>query len=47
MSKVALKRGDIEGLYDAYRIEVPTKCKVAMFLVHQFETSDFDFIEIV
>jgi len=29
------------------RVPMPTKCKVAMFLVSQFESSDFDFMEIV
>lgn len=46
-TKLALQTGDIAGLYETYRVPIPTKCKVAMFLVHQFETSDFDFMEIV
>ena len=46
-TKLALKSGNIDSLYSTYKISIPIKCKVAMFLVHQFETLDFDFIEIV
>ena len=45
--KLALQIGDIQSLYEMLNLQIPVKCKVAMFLVHQFETLDFNFIEIV
>jgi len=46
-ARTALQVGDIASLYTSLRVLMPTKCKVAMFLVNQFESSNFDFIDIV
>lgn len=41
--KLALNLGDIEKLYDTLKINIPRKIKLALWLVMQFESSDFNF----
>ena len=41
--KMALTLGDIEKLYDTLKVGIPKKIKMAMWLVMQFESSDFNF----
>lgn len=41
--KMALNLGDIEKLYDTMKVGIPKKIKMAMWLVMQFESSDFNF----
>ena len=41
--KIALNLGDIEKLYETLKINIPRKIKMALWLVMQFESSDFNF----
>ena len=41
--KLALNLGDIEKMYDTLKINIPRKIKLALWLVMQFESSDFNF----
>ncbi len=41
--KMALNLGDIEKLYQTLKVGVPKKIKMAIWLVMQFESSDFNF----
>tara|TARA_B110000285_G_C15085220_1_gene595819 strand:+ start:1207 stop:1473 length:267 start_codon:yes stop_codon:yes gene_type:complete len=41
--KMALTLGDIEKLYDTLKVGIPKKIKMAIWLVMQFESSDFNF----
>jgi|APSaa5957512535_1039671.scaffolds.fasta_scaffold281091_2 hypothetical protein len=41
--KTALNLGDIEKLYWTMKVGVPKKIKMAVWLVMQFESSDFNF----
>ena len=45
--RCACKLGDIEQMYDTFCIDIPRKLKVALFLVYQFEHSDFNFGAVV
>ena len=41
--KMALNLGDIEKMYHTLKVGVPKKIKMAIWLVMQFESSDFNF----
>lgn len=43
MVKVACQTTDIERMYECLDIPIPPKMRVAMYLVDQFETMDFNF----
>ena len=43
MVKVACQAGDIERIYEALDIDMQPKIRVALFLVFQFESLDFNF----
>jgi hypothetical protein len=41
--RLACQAADIERIYEAMDVPIPNKIKVAMFLVFQFESMDFNF----
>lgn len=41
--RIACQLGDIENIYDTFQVDIPRKLKVALFLIYQFEHSDFNF----
>lgn len=45
--KIAARLGDIERIYQVFDMDVPPKLRVAMFFIHQFETSEFGFTDMV
>jgi hypothetical protein len=46
MCKVACEAGDLDRIYDALDIQMQPKVRVALFLVFQFESMDFNFDQI-
>lgn len=47
MLRVALKRSDFQGLYDAMDEAFPKRMQVAVYLIQQFEHNDFNFATLV
>lgn len=41
--KISLKICDIERVYDCLKIDMPNKMKIAMFLIKEFDSLDFNF----
>jgi len=41
--KLALQMGDLEKMYEILKMKIPNKIKVALYMVYQFESSDFNF----
>ena len=40
--RISCQLGDLELIYETFNIDMPRKMKVALFLVYQFEHSDFN-----
>lgn len=41
--KISLKVCDIDLVYDSLKVEMPKKMKIAMFLIKEFDSVDFNF----
>ena len=45
--KISLKIGEVERLYEQLDVQMPRKIRVALFLIMQFESNEFNMDETV